>query len=181
MIRPVNYTALAQAMTSAPGPQWPWLFDKQAVPIWCLGYREAGAGEANLLEVPVDGIINLFDLAAERSLGVYGLSNGRHWGARDSSRMAGHPQSAGADYHRGHLVAHTLGGGTDINLFSQRGKLNIGEFRRLEKAAIADPGCLYFVRLVYAAGNEGQTPDWIEQGLFPSGDPGGLRVEQFRN
>lgn len=50
------------------------------------------------------------------------------------------------DYHRGHAIAHTLGGGTDINLFSQRGMLNIGEFRRLERAAVADPNALYLVR-----------------------------------
>jgi hypothetical protein len=38
--------------------------------------------------------------------------------------------SVGKQYHRGHVVPHTLGGGTDINLVPQLGKINIVRFGR---------------------------------------------------
>jgi hypothetical protein len=171
MIPPIDYTTFAKKLLGKPHADWPQLFDKQIVPKWCTGYRQSTTAAPQIVAVTLDGFVNVFDISRQRLIGVFGLSQGKHTGARDSSRMAGHPQSAGPDYHRGHAIAHTLGGGTDINLFSQRGRLNIGEFRRLERAAVADPNALYFVRLVYNKSNSGQLPDWIEQGLFPSGNP----------
>jgi len=182
MIPPVGYASFAASLVAKPHAQWPQLFQQQIVPQWCAGYRQTTAVPPQIVEVALDGFTNLFDINSQRLIGVFGLSQGKHTGARDSSRMAGHPQSAGADYHRGHAIAHTLGGGTDINLFSQRGRLNIGEFRRLERAAVADRNALYFVRLIYAKGNSGQLPDWIEQGLFPSANPKGLQTPPpFKN
>jgi hypothetical protein len=38
------------------------------------------------------------------------------------------------------------------------------------------------VRLIYNKSNSGQLPDWIEQGLFPSGHPKGLQTPPpFKN
>jgi hypothetical protein len=181
MIPPVDYKAVAARLAAAPPPRWPQLFGTEILPKWCMSYRSATATLPQIVEVALDGFVNLFDIGSQRLIGVYGLSQGRHAGARDASRMAGHPQSAGPGYHRGHAIAHTLGGGTDINLFSQRGKLNIGEFRRLERAAVADRNALYFVRVIYLKGNSSQLPDWIEQGLFPSTDPTNPQTRQFKN
>ena len=181
MIPPLDYKPVAAKLAATAAAQWPQLFGKDIVPKWCAFYRSATTKPAQIVDVTLDGFVNVFDINSGRLIGVYGLSQGKHTGARDSSRMAGHPQSAGADYHRGHAVAHTLGGGTDINLFSQRGRLNIGEFRRLERAAVADRNSLYFVRLTYLKGNSGQLPDWIEQGLFPSADPTHPQTGQFKN
>jgi len=181
MIAPLDYKPIAATLAATAPVQWPHLFGKQIVPKWCAAYRSVTTKPSQIVDVTLDGFVNVFDINSQRLIGVYGLSQGKHTGARPASRMAGHPQSAGSDYHRGHAMAHTLGGGTDINLFSQRGKLNIGEFRRLERAAVADRNSLYFVRLTYLKGNNGQLPDWIEQGLFPSADPSNPQTRQFRN
>jgi hypothetical protein len=82
--------------------------------------------------------------------------------------MAGHPLSAGPDYHRGHAIAHRLGGQTDINLVPQLGKVNIGAFRPLERKAVATPGSMYFTYWLYSGGVR-QTPSGVDQGLLVAG------------
>ena len=73
-------------------------------------------------------------------------------------------------YHRGHAIPHTLGGPTDINLVPQLGRINVGQFRTLEKRAVATPGSLYFTYWSYArtraAGRSSasQTPVAVDQG-----------------
>jgi hypothetical protein len=88
--------------------------------------------------------------------------------------MTGHPLSAGASYHRGHAIPHTLGGPTDINLVPQRGSINVGPFRALERQAVATPGSLYFTYWIYQGPTE-QTPRWVEQGLLVPGRPPDIR------
>ena len=111
----------------------------------------------------------LFDYSRERVIGVYGMPiYYKH--KRDASRMKGAPLGAkeGTGYHRGHLIAHSIGGGTDINLVPQLGKVNIGEFRKLEREArdLAKTGvrCLYFVRTIYSDDTSWK-PSSIEQAL----------------
>jgi hypothetical protein len=91
----------------------------------------------------------LFDLTLQRNVAAWGIP-GYVTHKRDASRMAGHPLGGDHRYHRGHLMSHGTGGGTDINLVPQRGSLNIGAFRRLEKLvrqlAQQHQTCLYFVR-----------------------------------
>ncbi len=90
--------------------------------------------------------------------------------------MAGHPLSAGPLYHRGHAIPHTLGGGTDINLVSQLGRINIGPFRPLEKKAVATPGSFYFTYWTYRnAVGHGQTPTGVDQGLLIAGQAPDVR------
>jgi len=58
---------------------------------------------------------------------------------------------------RGHLAAHTIGGGTDINLVPQDAALNVsGAWRRLEQWAQARPGAFLAVEVSYDDGS--QTP-----------------------
>jgi hypothetical protein len=114
-------------------------------------------------------------VSAERLIAAWGISRGRHAGARDASRMAGHPLSAGPLYHRGHAIPHTLGGPTDINLVPQLGRINIGPFRPLEKMAVATPGSFYFTYWTYLGSpptrtsSPGQTPTGVDQGLLIPG------------
>lgn len=67
-------------------------------------------------------------------------------------------------------MAHSIGGGTDINLVPQLGKLNIGEFRRLERKvrdlAKENVRCLYFVRPIYS--NTTDIPARFEQCVIHS-------------
>src|SRR5262249_44542900 len=83
--------------------------------IWLDDYC-SNCRDPDIIETTVSDFSYLFDLNAERLIAAWGISHGRHTGARDASRMAGHPLSAGPLYHRGHAIPHTLGGPTDINL-----------------------------------------------------------------
>jgi hypothetical protein len=139
------------------------------VDAWLSDYRRSWSCD-DIIETSTDGFSYLFDVSNQRLIAAWGISRGRHAGARDKARMAGHPLSAGANYHRGHAIPHTLGGPTDINLVPQLGKINIGPFRRLEKEAVATPGALYFTYWIYAD-QSGQTPVSVEQGLLVPGTP----------
>jgi DNA/RNA endonuclease G (NUC1) len=79
--------------------------------------------------------------------------------------MAGHPLANAGKFHRGHLMAHSIGGGTDINLVPQLGSLNIGAFRVLERMvrdqAKQNLRSFYFVRPIY--NNASQMPSRFEQ------------------
>ena len=85
--------------------------------------------------------------------------------------MRGHPRGGGSLYHRGHAIAHTLGGSTDINLVPQMGSVNIGPFRALERQAVRTPGALYFSYWMYRSATI-QRPHRVDQGLVaPEQDP----------
>jgi hypothetical protein len=137
------------------------------VGIWIDDYC-ARSKTNDIVETSVSDFSYLFDVSGERLLAAFGISNGRFGGARDASRMAGHPLSAGPLYHRGHAIPHTLGGPTDINLVPQRGSVNIGPFRKLERAAVATPGALYFTYWEYPRGDT-QLPVGVDQGLLIPG------------
>jgi hypothetical protein len=122
----------------------------------------------------------LFDLTEERLIAAFGVSRGAIHTARDKSRMAGHPLSAGRGYHRGHAIPHSLGGPTDINLVPQLGKINIGPFRKLEIEATKSPGSLYFTHWVYHK-NNGQTPSSVNQGLVHYAPEPGLKLRRHGN
>ena len=140
------------------------------VDVWIDDYARMAAG-TDIVETTDSSFSYLFDIEAERLLAAWGISRGRHGGARDASRMAGHPKAGGTQYHRGHAIPHTLGGPTDINLVPQLGSVNIGPFRRLERQAVATPGAFYFTYWSYAGspavnGYPGQIPTRVDQGLL---------------
>jgi hypothetical protein len=147
----------------------PYLVDS-----WINDYSKSKSN-LDIIETRVSEFSYLFDIKAERLIAAWGISRGRHAGARDSSRMAGHPLSNGPLYHRGHAIPHTLGGPTDINLVPQLGKVNIGPFRPLEKKAVATPGSFYFTYWTYIGsprsrnGRSSQTPTGVDQGLLIPG------------
>ena len=138
------------------------------VPLWCNDY--AGSNPASELVEVKDGMPGgpifsyLFDLNLQRNVVAWGVP-GYVTHKRDAARMAGHPLGGNQGTHRGHLMSHGTGGGTDINLVPQLGSLNIGAFRRLERQARSlaqqHQSCLYFVRTLYSDGR--QMPHQIEQ------------------
>jgi hypothetical protein len=149
----------------------PWLIDR-----WLDEYCSAFRGD-HIVETRVGAFSYLFDVDAERLIAAWGISGGAVHTPRDKSRMQGHPLSDGSNYHRGHAIPHSLGGPTDINLVPQLGALNVGAFRRIEKAAVASPGGLYFTYWIY--NTQTQKPDFVEQGLLlPNGS---VDIERFAN
>jgi len=97
---------------------------------------------------------------------------------RDRSRQARYPLPAAlaaAGYERGHLIAHASGGGLDANVFAQARHVNQGwspdgrRYRKLERLAVSNPGCLVFHRLLYGDGTD--VPDLNELTVSIDGHP----------
>src|SRR5579864_2113695 len=109
------------------------LSDKVApllVQLWADDYGRRVAS-CRLLETSTGGFSYLFDMSTERLVAAWGISRGKSAVPRKdiATRMRGHPLANGGTYHRGHAIAHTLGGSTDINLVPQLGKINSGRFQ----------------------------------------------------
>ena len=144
------------------------------VDVWIEDY-ERSAKDADIVETTSSDFSYLFDIAAGRLIAAWGVSRGRDASPRPNARMKGHPLGAGPHYHRGHAIPHTLGGPTDINLVPQRGSVNVGPFRELERKAVATPGSFYFTHWHYE-GPTSQTPVSVDQGLLVPGQKPELRT-----
>jgi hypothetical protein len=112
---------------------------------------------AELVEVDQAELTYLFDIANQRVVGVYGRAV-PNTDPRPAARIRGFPLPTNwPNLVRGHLAAHSLGGGTDINLIPQSAALNIsGPWRQLERLAQANPGCFVAIEATYD--DETQTP-----------------------
>ena len=137
--------------------------------VWLDDYVGA-TPQHEIVTVSLDRFCYLFDAAASHLIAAWAVSAGPIAHTRDRSRMQGHPLTHEQGYHRGHVIPHQLGGLCDINLVDQRGALNIGEFRRLERLAVATPGALYFTYWQYSA-SRGDIPAFVDQGLLIPGQP----------
>ncbi|TFW31369.1 hypothetical protein [Duganella callida] len=137
--------------------------------IWLTDYKRR-TPRHEIVAINLEGYSYLFDVAASHLIAAWTISNGPVAHERDRGRMRGHPLTAEPGYHRGHVIPHQLGGLCDINLVDQRGTLNIGDFRRLEKLAVATPGALYFTYWQYTS-MRGDIPVAVDQGLLVPGQP----------
>ena len=144
------------------------------VDVWLDAYTRT-TWSTNIVETTVTEFSYLFDIENERLIAAWGVSQGRNGAPRDRSRMAGHPLGGPRGYHRGHAIAHTLGGPTDINLVPQLGSVNIGPFRALERRAVATPGALYFTYWSYGSSTS-QRPSSVEQGFLVRGTQPDIRM-----
>ena len=173
-----TYPRLAQLAAGATSANAGLIFSHRVIPylvdLWVRDYERV-AQRNEIVETGVQHFSYLFDIASERLIAAWGISRGRHAGARDASRMAGHPLGAGQHYHRGHAIPHTLGGPTDINLVPQRGSVNVGPFRVLERRAVATPGSLYFTYWRYTS-QTSQRPTAVDQGLLIPGRSPDIRT-----
>jgi hypothetical protein len=148
-------------------------------PIWAAGYPSGGGQLTTVTlggEQGEDGAVStMFDLRSkgsktdDRVVAVWGLSKAEPADTRDKGRMAaflkGVWSSVYAGRDRGHFFAHTMGGGTDINLFPQLASENRGgEWRRMETYAADNPGTFCFIRPIY--GSRSWTPAKLEYGIF---------------
>lgn len=122
----------------------------------------------------------------DRVIGVFGTSAPRH-GPRHGSLQNGcldlPEELAASPRDRGHFIAHSIGGGLDINVFLQDRDLNRGVsgtgklFREMERYCLFNPGTFCFSRPVYA--DTTSIPRWLEFGLIK--EDGSLWVEVFEN
>ena len=155
---------------------------------WAWLYERATIGNRDLRSFTVGTFTYLWDTTAAevpepepRLVGVYGTTS-RPNRPRDRSRMSGYPlrqPEGGRPLHRGHGVAHSLGGPDEgYNLFAQAASVNLGSrWRGLERYAAAQPGIFIFIRCVYA--DASSTPSALEYGILcPSGE---LVLQRFLN
>lgn len=166
---------------------------------WLDEYYDMCAHSPNVLQFEVDGFEHLFDFTSDpnstpeaaqtedRLVAVFGYSRPPA-AVRDASRMRGFlggglTAADGDAVDIGHFIGHSLGGGTDVNLFPQRTELNRGwsdpgkVFRRMERAAAARPGTFVFARPLYA--DTTWHPTALEYGLLTAELR--LWVERFAN
>lgn len=157
----LSHTEAAAAWVDEVGPL--------LVELWAQDYGRR-VTSCRLLETSTGGFSYLFDMSTERLVAAWGISRGKSAIPRKDieTRMRGHPLANGGTYHRGHAIAHTLGGSTDINLVPQLGKINSGPFQALEKLAVSHAGALYFTYWLYGPGDS-QVPVGVEQGLLMPG------------
>lgn len=129
--------------------------------VWHERYRlMCGGRPTNVLTMNVAGFDYLFDYTSELALDAedrlvvaYGLSRAQPR-KRPKSRIGGFPGSD-ARGDRGHFLAHSAGGGSDINLFHQLAALNRGwspegkRYRAMETYCARHPGTFFFSRPIY--------------------------------
>jgi hypothetical protein len=166
------------------------------VDAWIAEYYEMISHDPYILDVPDRGFNFLFDLTLakhdkndpdrpdDRVVAAYGLSRAPE-AKRDASRIRGFGDIGGrkgaAD--KGHLMAHSMGGSLDINVFPQRPEVNRGRsaegkrYRAMERYAATHPGTCVFSRLIY--GDDSWVPRALEYGILLP-DPR-LWVERFPN
>jgi len=121
---------------------------------------------------------------ADRVIGVFGMSsraqecrNGRPTKIELSEELEGTQRDDG------HFMARSIGGGLDVNLFSQNRLLNRGWssqgkiYRRMEKYCREQEGTLCFSRPIYSDGSN--VPRWLEFGVLKNDES--LWVEVFDN
>lgn len=163
---------------------------------WIDRYRAATSWSPEILELALGSVVYLFDEAPGQRAHGTDASDARVvgvWGRattvsrpREQSRQRGFlPDSSRwsrAGFDRGHFVAHSLGGGMDVNFFPQAVDLNRGRspagrrWRELERRAGASADALVLVRPVYDS--DTWVPRWLDFGVVVGGD---LDVETFDN
>ncbi len=137
-------------------------------------------------EVEALGEVAFDQRVRDRVVGVLGISlpmRGRRRGSLPKGWVE-HPEeidSSGRD--KGHFIAHAIGGGLDMNVFSQARDLNRGlsekgkVYRLMERYCYENAGTFCFSRPVYDDATS--VPRWVEFGLLR--DDGSLWVEAFEN
>lgn len=132
------------------------------------------------------GVVPLSPTIESRVVGVLGLSNPTSE-RRNASRLKGWVGATeeyfGKETDKGHFIAHTIGGGLEVNIFAQRRDINRGwsergkVFRSMEKYCARRAQTFCFNRPVYS--EDTSRPWMIEFGLLM--ESGELWVERFEN
>jgi hypothetical protein len=143
-------------------------------------YCDLYSGLEALGEVPFDQRIR------DRVIGILGTSAPRRGPRRGSLRngcLDLPEELVHSPRDKGHFIAHSIGGGLDVNVFLQDRKLNRGLseagrlYREMERYCLMNPGTFCFSRPVYA--DTTSVPRWLEFGLIKQ--DGSYWVEVFDN
>lgn len=137
-------------------------------------------------QLEATGVVPHSPTIESRVVGVLGRSSPASE-PRDASRLKGWVGSTekylGKNTDKGHFIAHTIGGGLEVNIFAQRRDINRGwsqrgkVYRSMEKYCFLHPRTFCFSRPIYS--DCSSRPCMIEFGVLM--DSGTLWVESFEN
>lgn len=122
-------------------------------------------------QLELTGSVPYDQTVADRVIGVFGTSS-RAQEPRDArrTRIELSEELEGTQRDDGHFMARSIGGGLDVNLFSQNRLLNRGwspqgkVYRRMEKYCREQQGSFCFSRPIYDDGSN--VPRWLEFGVL---------------
>ncbi len=161
----LNRAAYEAVVTSLLGPNLVADLGNALLPLWMQDtIATHGPTDFTIVHLREHGSSQdyLFDITRQRAVAAFGIPI-YVADQRDASREAGYPmrstrERVGAGrtkpyFVKGHLIAHSLGGGMDINFVPQLRRTNGGQFRVLENQAkaLAQAGvqAFYFVYCIY--------------------------------
>jgi hypothetical protein len=196
---PMHTIAYAEILARAPAfppAELIGFLKEELPPAWLAAYKHMCRGPTNVLAVPVSGFEYMFDYSSElvvtgevaenevqedRVVAAHGISKAPAR-TRDASRIRGFPSDADRG-DRGHFLAHSAGGGLEINLFHQAASLNRGWstsgkiYRSMERYCARNPGTYFFSRPVYH--DQTARPTSVEFGILKSDRT--MWIELFTN
>jgi len=197
----IDYVSLLHTARQEPATNLSQFLQRQLPKKWRDVYVETNLHSTNIAhfrqrtfeyicdlysELENSGEVPFNQTIEDRVIAVLGTS-AREEQRRDSSRIRrwGAPtdELLGAYRDKGHFMAHCIGGGLDVNLFSQERRLNRGwspqgkTYRQMENYCYEQPGTFCFSRPIYVDGSS--VPRWLEFGVLKADQT--LWVETFEN
>jgi len=195
----INYAALLSAARRRSRENTAGFLERRLPSVWHDAYVSTISHEANLVcfrhrtfeyicdlysQLEITGSVAFDQTVTDRVIGVFGKSSGAQQERKPLRVRLELPEELeGTARDDGHFIAHSIGGGFDMNLFSQERKLNRGWsaqgkiYREMEKYCGQREGTFCFSRPIYT--DSSNVPRWLEFGVLKSDDT--LWVEVFEN
>ena len=157
--------------------------------IWICSYSKQSLLSPSILSITLEDFTFLWDETYERVVVAYGTSSHNSQSPkriREKSRIAYYYRNFISRYQintatdTGHFIAHSFGGGLDMNLFPQKRDVNRGyspegiAYRKMESSVLDNPGSFLFSRPLYY--DETWQPFYIEYGVQHPGKTPYIRV-----
>ena len=165
------------------------LAENELSEIWVCSYRKQSLLAPSILSISLEDFTFIWDETYERVVVAYGVSFHNSQSPkriREKSRIAYYYRNFIRRYQintatdTGHFIAHSFGGGIDINLFPQKRDVNRGysseeiAYRKMESSVLNNPGSFIFSRPLYY--DETWRPFYIEYGIQHPGKAPCVRV-----
>ena len=157
-----------------------WIKEKEDV--WINHYIRSSSHQTAIQQFAFHDATYFYDLTESTGSSVHDRLVAAHCFSktvekkRDKSRARSSHKGAmvnpmnGVLYDKGHALAHSIGGGLDVNLFPQLAEINRGRsekgklFRAMEQFSSSNPGTFTYIRLFY--NDETWFPNSFEYGVM---------------